>query len=122
MKFKYSGAVKIRYMINGEVIESFYHNEGLEPLFKYIARALCGENVSNDRPIALDLRKLKDGVYTSLLNTKSMLSGLYYTMENGEWVTKITAVISYSQLNTASLIMIVSIIYICVRRNMILQD
>ena len=100
MKLEYCGNVKIRYIIKGKIVESSYHNEGLDALFKYIARALCGNNVSGDRPISLDLRKFKDGTYTSLLNTRSMLSGVYYTYEKGSWVTKTTAVISYSQLNT----------------------
>lgn len=102
MNFQYSGTIKIQYIINGKLIESSYHNEGLEYLFKYLARALCGDDISGDRPIALDLRKLSDGVYTHLLNTKSMLSGLYYSKEQGDWVAKATAVISHSQLITSS--------------------
>lgn len=102
MNLKYSGTIKIQYIINGKLIESSYHNEGLEYLFKYLARALAGDSVNSDRPVALDLRRLSNGVYTSLLNTKSMLSGIYYTKEQGEWVTKATAVISNSQLNTTT--------------------
>lgn len=99
----YQGSVKIKYKINGKVIENYYHNAGLPNLFRIISKALTGTDIYNERPIKIDLREYSDGEWHSLLNSGGVASGLSYMQDNlGDWVTRATTTISYSQLKTTS--------------------
>ena len=75
-------------------------------MFRIISKALAGYNTSEERPSSIDLR-YEDTVsnsWVSGLNRKIPVSGRYYGQnQNGEWVSKMTAVLSYAQIIVGAL-------------------
>lgn len=102
----YAGSVVIRYRIKDKVVESKYHNNGLPNLFRVISKALTGVDVSNEKPTSIDLRSSNDGsTWTSCIGSGGIATGVYFTQETpvapqtvGDWVTKATTTLSYTQL------------------------
>lgn len=97
LNLHYTGTVKISYKNQKQYIERITHNIGLEPLFRFWARALVGENVSGEIPSTIDLQKLENSSWTSVLNRPISISSLTYAIEDNSWVNKITATLSYDQ-------------------------
>lgn len=102
----YTGSVNIRYKINNKIVESKYHNSGLPNLFRIISKALTGADISNEKPTSIDLRSSSDGItWASCIGTGGIATGVYFTQEPpsggeaiGDWVTKATTTLSYTQL------------------------
>lgn len=96
---KYTGTVRIQFKLGDTVYSTVRHNEGLQPLFYLLSRALAGESTVSLKPTKIDLREQKNGIWESALNRISNISGLSYgTDESGDWVTRATTTIAYTQL------------------------
>lgn len=72
-KFGYNGIVKLSYERNGERFGITTHNGGTDFLFRFLAKALCWDNVYDYRPRYIDLGYYIDGKYTSVINTNARI-------------------------------------------------
>ncbi len=98
--FNYIGEVNIKYEHSGKIYTKNVHNNGCEKLFRFFARALCGQDVRNDRPSRIMLKYEENGTYVDGLST-SMASGISYNKdtENSDYyIVTITSTIPYEQI------------------------
>ncbi len=83
----YRGNVDILYKIGDTTIKKTSHNSGCDYLFMFVALCLCGNNMSEQSPKYLDLRKKQSSgdAYESILHSPSVLTGKYvsYSETNG---------------------------------------
>lgn len=56
---KYTGTVRIQFKLGDTVYSTVRHNEGLQPLFYLLSRALAGESTVSLKPTKIDLREQK---------------------------------------------------------------
>ncbi len=97
----YSGSVDLSLIINGKKIVINNHNNGLPDLFRLIAKALAGYDITKEKIAYIDLRYNKSDdpeTFNSCLTKKQSVSQLSYLIENGSWITKAASSIPYSSL------------------------
>ncbi len=106
----YAGIVNVKYMTpDGKEIKFTGHNEGLNSMFRYLCRALCGEfiNIAAEKPAFFDMRCSYKNEATSsfetvtcLYNVLSLSNPNYqYDSGLGTWTTTFTIALSYNMIN-----------------------
>lgn len=106
--FNYEGEVEIKFRRNGTDLIVRKKNAGLKNLFRIVCRGLAGYDISNERPMYLDLRYVSDeetGATMSCLKKRVPLTGTSYQLtktsgsDNTYWVLKLTATIASSDIS-----------------------
>lgn len=105
MLIGYKGIVDISFRNNKKdkvFLKKTFHNAGLDALFMAMCKALAGYNISDDRPIFIDLRKgpFDTNNGTSILVRRVAINGSSYSIDTDldKWVCKFSATISYNDI------------------------
>lgn len=109
LKLGYTGEVNCKLKINNKIVEFSSHNKGESELFRIIAKALAGYNITAEKPSMIDIRKYdpeNDTVSDSLLKQPAQLVGGAFRQETidsvQQWVTVYNASIDRSLISDAS--------------------
>lgn len=100
----YEGKVTVKIRIKDKIVDVSGHNQAEYLLKKLFTQIITGNvvgqyNASAKIPQFLNISKLTDGEWKSILISPAVFTSKEYVFENNNWVAKMSAVIQYGNLN-----------------------
>lgn len=99
----YEGKVTVKIRIKDKIVDVSGHNQAEYLLKKLFTQVITGNIIGQYNAVAktpqfLNISKLKNGEWTSILISPAIFTSKEYVFENNNWVAKMSAVIQYGNL------------------------